>query len=214
MSRTLPAFACLWALCGCGGDPAASAAAPTAPETPAVSATETETAGPADLPTDSVYQLDPALTDDEGHDFHLASLRGRPVLLTFFYASCTSMCPLIVSEIRALDGTFEDAERRGYDVLLVSIDERDTPSTLHALAVERDLPRDRYHLVRGAPEEVRTLAATVGMTYRPTDDGGFAHSALFTVLDEEGRISLQHDGLGTGQARLHERLAALIDGPD
>jgi protein SCO1/2 len=197
---------CLWAC----GSPEPEPARAVEPAAPAVVEPSAPLGEPGALPSDSVYQLEPALVDQDGHPFALSSLRGRPVLVTFFYASCTTMCPLVITEVRALDALLEESERARVSVLLVSIDERDTPEHLRALADERHLPLERYRLVRGEPSEVRTLAATLGMTYRNTSDGGFAHAALFTLLDAEGRVSFQHDGLGTGTERLRDRLRALL----
>lgn len=194
-----------------------SPAAPTPPAPPTEPA-ETEPTVPSEhgvgaLPDDSLFHLEPTLVDQDGRPFVLASLRGRPTLVTFFYASCTTMCPLVLSEVRLVDRLLEDEEHPELQVLLVSIDPRDTPETLRALASERGLPLDRYRLVRGEPGEIRTLAATLGMTYRPIADGGFAHSALFTVLDADGRITFQHDGLGTGTERLRDQVRALLPRP-
>jgi protein SCO1/2 len=41
-----------------------------------------------------------ALTDQFGHRVTLAQLQGRPVLLTFMYAHCTTLCPLVAETIR------------------------------------------------------------------------------------------------------------------
>jgi cytochrome oxidase Cu insertion factor (SCO1/SenC/PrrC family) len=43
------------------------------------------------------------LTDQDGHQVSLASLRGKVVLLTFLDPVCTSDCPLIAQEFRAAD---------------------------------------------------------------------------------------------------------------
>jgi cytochrome oxidase Cu insertion factor (SCO1/SenC/PrrC family) len=43
------------------------------------------------------------LTDQQGHQVSLASLRGKVVLLTFLDPVCTTDCPLIAQEFRAAD---------------------------------------------------------------------------------------------------------------
>ncbi|MFZ1795448.1 MAG: SCO family protein, partial [Dokdonella sp.] len=48
------------------------------------------------LPGDSVYHLHVPLLDQDAHPVDFASLRGKPRLVTMFYASCPYMCPLII----------------------------------------------------------------------------------------------------------------------
>jgi protein SCO1/2 len=40
------------------------------------------------------------LTDQDGHPFDLASLRGRPVLVYFGYTHCPDICPTTLADIR------------------------------------------------------------------------------------------------------------------
>ncbi len=47
----------------------------------------------------SLYQLDAKFTNDTGQPVQLASLRGQPVMLAMFFASCEYACPVPVSDI-------------------------------------------------------------------------------------------------------------------
>lgn len=119
------------------------------------------------------------------------------MLLTFFYSRCDTMCPLIVSDARAVEAALPESLRGELRVVIVSIDpENDTTERLREVARERGLPLDRWSLVRGSDADVRTLASTLGMSYRRTPDG-FAHNAILTVLDAHGVVAAQ--SLGTGQ---------------
>lgn len=61
---------------------------------------EMKPAGP--LSARSIYQLDAKWTDDAGQPVTLAALRGRPVVLAMFFASCEYACPILVNEIQRL----------------------------------------------------------------------------------------------------------------
>lgn len=181
-------------LVGCGSD-AASPPAPSRAPDPVVATT------PDEAPTlddgMSLQQLELDLEDQDGHAFQLTALEGHPVLLTFFYSRCDTMCPLIVSDVRAVEAALPESVRAELRVVIVTIDpEHDTAARLREVARERGLPLDRWSLVRGADAEVRTLASTLGMNYRATPDG-FAHNAILTVLDAHGAVAAQT--LGTGQ---------------
>jgi cytochrome oxidase Cu insertion factor (SCO1/SenC/PrrC family) len=59
-----------------------------------------------------------SLTDQDGHQVSLASLRGKVVLLTFLDPVCTSDCPLIAQEFRDADQLLG---ANGHRVVLVAI---------------------------------------------------------------------------------------------
>lgn len=144
----------------------------------------------------SIYQLDAAFTDQDEHPFTLASLRGGPVLVVLFYGSCTTVCPLLLSEAVRVDESLSEAERARLRVVFVTFDpENDTAERLRALAAERSFPTPRYALLRGDDDAIRELAMALGVQYRRTGDGQFVHSAMVTLLDEEGRIAVQADGV-------------------
>ena len=146
----------------------------------------------------SLYHLDPdlSLRDQQGEAFALEGLRGRPVLVTFFYGGCTTMCPLIVADVHRIMNALPEDARAETRVVLVTIDpERDTPERLRELAAERAMP-ESWHLVGGDEGSIRSLASTLGMTYRRMPDGSYAHAALYTVLDREGRIAHQLENTG------------------
>lgn len=165
----------------------------------ATHAAEAEEGSPHDaLDGQSLFHLDEdlSLVDQAGEPFALRSLEARPTLITFFYGGCTTMCPLIISDVRRIVDAMPEAERAGVSVVLVTIDpERDTPERLRQLASERSLPAE-WRLVGGDPASIRTLASTLGMSYRALPDGSFAHGALYTALDGQGRVVRQIDGLG------------------
>jgi len=157
----------------------------------------------------SLYQIDGAFTDQDGHAFALSSLRGSPVLVALFYASCTTVCPLIVSELQRIEAALPETDRAGVRVLLVTFDaERDTPERLRAFAAERGIPTPRWTLVRADDASVRELAMALGVQYRRIAGGDFVHSALVTLLDREGRIATQLDGV---EARIDPLVARLRD---
>jgi protein SCO1/2 len=156
-----------------------------------------QAAAPA-LDGESIFHLDEelALVDQAGAPFTLRSLEGRPTLITFFYGGCTTMCPLIVADVRRAMQAMPEAERAGVNVVLVTIDpERDTPERLRELALERDMPAE-WRQVGGDAASIRALASTLGMTYRRLEDGSYAHAALYSALDGGGRVAHQLNGLG------------------
>ena len=159
-----------------------------APEAPAP-------AGP--LPETSLYQMDAPWTAHRGDAVQLASLRGQPVLLAMVFTNCASACPLIVEDMRAMAEAMPERVRDDVRFVLVSLDPaRDTLAAMRHFADAHALGDD-WTLLRGTPDDVQTLAALLNVRYRPTADGQLAHSNLIHVLDSEGRLVTQQEGLGT-----------------
>jgi protein SCO1/2 len=146
---------------------------------------------------ESLYVLTPALTAQDGTPFAFASLRGHPVLLAMFYAGCTSACPLLVSDVAALERSLPPALRGELRVLLVSFDpDRDTPAKLEEMAAAHHLDPTRWTLARAPENDVRTLAAVLGTKYVRLANGDFAHSSVIALLDRHGVLKAKVDGVG------------------
>lgn len=192
--------------------------APTAPCCPAEkpAAAATETGNSRELPSatftrDSLYQLDTPYTTDADAPFQLAQLRGRPVLLAMFFASCNYACPLIVADLTRLRDALPPALREETAIVLVSFDvARDTPEVLKKYRDDRLLD-GRWTLLHGDDDAVAELAALLGVKYKQEADGQFAHSNLITVLNREGEIVHQRAGLQGGLAEAAAALVAKVD---
>jgi protein SCO1/2 len=163
-------------------------------------------------PGDSIYQLHPALTDQDGHPYDLAATRGAPVLVSMFYSGCEMVCPVIFETIAQTVKALPAAERARLRILMVSFDpERDTVDVLKATA-KRHGCDERWHLVRASDADVRRLAAVLGVQYRRLPSGEFNHSSSILLLDAEGRIVKRTGVLGSVDtgfvAAIHGSLAA------
>ena len=150
------------------------------------------------LPDDSLYRLEDTLTDQAGKGFRLGDGRGRPRVVTMFYASCRFVCPLIVDTAKGIDRSLAPAERDGLDYLLVSIDPaRDDAAALKAVADQRGLAAPRWTLARAEAGTVRRLAAVLGVRYRELADGEFNHNTVLVLLDADGRVVARTEALGS-----------------
>ena len=156
---------------------------------------------------ESIYQLDGKFTDDAGRSFTLGELRGRPVVLDLFFASCGYACPLTVTDMEAIRERLPAGVRDRAVFVLVSFDAaRDTPEALAKYRAQRSLDSS-WILLHGSEEAVRELAALVGVKYTQEADGAFSHSNLLTILNPAGEIVHQRTGLKGG---LDEAATALV----
>lgn len=158
----------------------------------------------ASQPTDrSLYLLESKWTSDVGREIQLGALRGRPQIVALFFTHCEYACPILVQELKTIEGKLPREVLGNVDFLLVSIDsKRDTRAALAAFREKRQLARERWTLLRGEADDVRELAALLGVNYAEDARGQFAHTNLITLLNAEGEIAFQHTGLKQDRAPL------------
>ncbi len=164
---------------------------------------------PASFTKDSLYQTDVRFADDTGRPFALGELRGRPVLVSMFFASCSYACPLIVADLTRVRSALPEAVRDEVVILLVSFDsERDTPEVLRTYRADRLLDK-QWVLLRGESDAVRELATLLGVSYKLESDGQYAHTNLITVLNREGEVVHHRTGLRGGLEQVVSAVSAL-----
>lgn len=152
----------------------------------------------APLPADSVYQLQATLVDQAARKTEWRALRGKPRLVAMFYTSCQYICPLIVDSGKAVERQLAPAERARIGIVLVSMDPaRDTPKALQAVADKRKLDGGRWTLLAPQADDVRGIAAVLGVRYRQLADGQFNHSSTLVLLDADGRVLARTEKMGT-----------------
>ena len=155
-----------------------------------------EIASSAPLADKSIYQLGSKWTSDVGREVKLGVLRGRPQIVAMFFTTCEYACPIIVEKMIAIEQALPEALRGNVDFLLVTFDvERDTPELLKAYRAKKHLPTARWTLLRGKEDDVRELAALLGINYQRDARGQFSHSNVITILNPEGEVAFQQTGL-------------------
>lgn len=161
------------------------------------STTAAEASGASEPASAPIYPLRLALRDQRGATVGLDVFRGHPVIVSMFYGSCPSACPLIVAHVKEIEAQLPAEVRARTRVLLVSFDaEHDTPVALQAMAERHQADGARWRFAVGADDDVRQLANVLGVVYRKESSGAFSHNSVISVLDGEGRILAKVDDPG------------------
>ncbi len=143
----------------------------------------------AELPADSMYQLQAQLTTQKATAVRLDLYRGYPTLVSMFYGSCPAACPMLITAMQVYESQLDPPSRARLRVLLVSFDAaRDTPRRLAALASLHHADPERWTFASAAEPDAGRIAALLGLRYRRMANGEFDHSLLITLLDSDGRI--------------------------
>lgn len=165
-----------------------------------------------ELPGTSIFQLQSDWESQEGKTIRLAHFHGRPILLAMMFTSCEYACPRILADLKIIEEQMPAGNRDAVRFLLVSFDtERDRPAVLKAYAKKNDLDLRRWTLLHGAQDDVRELAATLGVRYKRSASAGFSHSNLITVLGRDGRVLHRQEGLGASPQSTLEAIERIIN---
>lgn len=166
---------------------------PTRSEKPACCSNEHVATDP--ISDRSLYQLESTWENDSATTLHLKSLRGRPQLITMFFASCEYACPILVHDMKRIEAALPENIRTNIGFVLVSFDyERDTPEALTVYRRVHGL-KANWTLLRGKPDDVLELSALLGIKFKKDQRGQFAHSNVITLLNAKGEIVSQQIGL-------------------
>ena len=143
---------------------------------------------PETYPRQSAPAPDFSLIDQHGARVSLADFKGRPVVLTFVFAHCQTMCPFVVATLR------RSAPARA-EVLLVTLDPwRDTPNSLPGIARQWDLPPSFRVLSSRPVDDVLRVARLYGVTFeRNEKTGDIVHPGLVFLVDADGRLAYTFD---------------------
>lgn len=160
----------------------------------------------------SIYQVESKWKTQSGKQFDLAELKGSKVVLSMIFANCTYACPVIVNDMKRVENKLSTKEKKDTKFILVSIDpERDTPEALTLFAKRYNLDLKQWTLLTGNKEDIRELAALFGFRYVKDDQGNYSHSNLINVLDKNGEIAYQHEGLNKDIDDIINKLESLTN---
>jgi protein SCO1/2 len=132
------------------------------------------------------------LVDSTGIALPLASFRGKPLVISLVYTSCTSVCPPTTQHL--ITAVSQAAKLIGPDrfaVLTVGFDARnDTPTRLAQFASVQGVKFPNWRLASANSATIVALLRDLGFSYASVA-GGFDHISQTTIVDRDG-IILRH----------------------
>lgn len=147
------------------------------------------------LPDAYPRTFDPApalgLVDQAGATVDLADLGGKTVLVSFAFAHCVTVCPVLIGTLHA---AVEGLPPSAAAVVVLTLDPwRDTPANLPAIAASWRLERMAdARVLSGGVEQVNAVLAAWGAGgNRDEATGEITHPGLIYVVDRDSRIAFR-----------------------
>jgi protein SCO1/2 len=141
--------------------------------------------------------LSAVLRDEAGRPVRLGDFLGaRPAVLALGYFRCPNLCGLTLDDLTAAVEDSGLTPGHDFDVIVISIDPRETPSDAQA-AKEKRLGRGAaagtsggWHFLTGDESEVRRIADRAGFSYGYDPAlGQYAHAAGIVLITPTGAVA-------------------------
>lgn len=155
---------------------------------------------PIEFPTegDTIFHKIPSfiLLNQDSNSFTSESLKGKIYVTNFFFVTCTSICPIMTSEMFRVQQAFENDS--SVNLLSLTVNpENDTPSILNSYAVKNRVNSKVWNLLTGPKVYLYNLAKE-GFKMNALEDtanvGEFIHSDKFLLIDKIGVIRGIYNG--------------------
>ncbi len=129
------------------------------------------------------------LVDSAGKPFDLSALKGKVVVVSFVYTTCSGVCPATTQSMVGVRTALKEAGLWGHSVEFVSITldpRRDTPEVLRTYAKAFRVDDPAWHFLTGPADEVQSVIRDWGMWVKALPSGVLDHPSRVFLLDRRG----------------------------
>ena len=139
------------------------------------------------------------LKAENGDDLGYSYFSGSIMVVDFFFTRCSTICPLMTSELKKLQDNLEKDNLMGpVKFLSVSIDpDKDTPEVLSRYAEETGADSENWRFATRDLDYVDELSKKgffLAVDRNETYQDGVIHSSQFILVDENRNIRGSYDG--------------------
>ena len=138
-----------------------------------------------------------SFTNQLGQKVSLYDIKGKIIVLDFFFTRCPTFCPGMARSMKKLQDSFKKNDTSIVQFLSVSIDPvHDSVPQLRKFADRFNASPDNWWFVTGDKKEIYDFALQeVKASVADTEiDTGFIHTQLFFLLDREKIVRGWYDG--------------------
>lgn len=149
--------------------------------------------------------------DQKGQPFSLQQMKGRVVLATGIYARCSTSCPEILLETKALLASLPPAARARISVVALSLNpEEDTTELMDRITEAYGFTHPEFRYLNGEAAGLHETLTQLGFArVKNVRTGVIDHANLFLLLDVEGNIAYRFTLDTRHRSWLREGLIAL-----
>lgn len=136
-----------------------------------------------------------SLTSQDGKPVSMMGFRGKAVVVTFIYANCADICPLLTAKMARLQDRLGPDFGRNVVFASITVDpERDTPDVLARYARAHGADLSGWTFLTGPRAEIELVALRYGVVVRKIARRDVDHTLLTSIVDRRGILRVQYLG--------------------
>lgn len=152
-----------------------------------------------------------ALISQDGKPVLLADLRGKVVAVAFFFAGCSTICPLLTQKLVEVQDALGDDFGSKIRFVSITLDpEHDTQEVLKDYAAAWNAKLAGWSFLTGPPEAVQEVVDRYGVYAAKTPTGSIDHTLLTSIVDQRGILRVQYIGMRFDPAEFRRDLLSLV----
>lgn len=156
---------------------------------------------------------DYSFRDRQGRAVTMADFRGRPLVVSLIYTSCSQTCPVISHSLtKAVELAQKNIGSDAFHVVTIGFDARvDSPERMRTFARQQNIALPNWEFLSADTATVDRLSEDLGFIFFASAKG-FDHLAQITIVDGAGKVFRQVYGDEFEPPHVVEPLKDLIFG--
>jgi protein SCO1/2 len=154
------------------------------------------------------------LQAQDGVRVTLSQFRGKAVVVTFIFASCSATCPILTAKMATVQTDLGSDFGSKIVFLSITVDpEHDTPDVLQRYARTFGADPVGWKFLTGPPASIQDIEHRYGIFATKSSDRELDHTNLTSLVDTRGMLRVQYLGVRFDPDELRRDLLSLTDTP-
>ncbi len=126
------------------------------------------------------------LTDQFGHTVSLAQFKGEPVIVTFMYTHCPTVCPLIAEKLHTVVQSLGSNAQK-VAILAVSVDPTGDTRAAAMTFSEQHQMTSYWHFLIGTQNQLSPVWTAYAIDAQRISASTSTHTSVLYLIDKQGR---------------------------
>jgi protein SCO1/2 len=155
-----------------------------------------------------------ALRSQDGAEVTLKHYRGKAVVVTFVFASCSVTCPVLTAKMATVQNRLGSDFGTKVAFLSITVDpEHDTPDVLKRYARTFGADPAGWQFVTGSPSAIQDVERRYGIFASKVPGREIEHTNLTSLVDPHGMLRVQYLGVRFDPGEFQRDLLSLVEEP-
>jgi protein SCO1/2 len=155
-----------------------------------------------------------ALRSQDGAEVTLKHYRGKAVVVTFVFASCSVTCPVLTAKMATVQNRLGSDFGTKVAFLSITVDpEHDTPDVLKRYARTFGADPAGWQFVTGSPSAIQDVERRYGIFASKVPGREIEHTNLTSLVDPHGMLRVQYLGVRFDPDEFRRDLLSLVEKP-